>query len=165
MNDDTYIKTLEEVKPFFKNPEEVDKLLRNFEVNGKPDLFIRFDTNQPGCVDGLYDLTEADRAYCELVAKHLAANYTKGNFPCGGLNLPHMTKEDHKAMASGYKDAVKYAVNRFESGLWSEVRQYIGLSKPLRGAKKPTRERVFEILRYKMIGKTKNAIRRFLYER
>ncbi len=104
---------------------------------------------------------DADKLYCDYVARYLASHYMNGIWE-GGPIRPWMNKTDKLAMESGYKSAVKFAVDKFESSLWLEVKRYIGLSKC---TKKPTRERVIDILKYKTIGKTKNAIRRYLYER
>lgn len=109
------------------------------------------------------DLTYDERSYCELVAKHLTEHYMTGQIDAGWSNLPSMRAADFKALESGYKTAVKYAVDLFESALWLEVKQYFGIIKMSKGARKPSWDRVSEILKYKTVGKTKRAVRRYLY--
>lgn len=110
------------------------------------------------------DISPENRSYTELVAKHLADHYMTGQFGMGHLiNMKPMSKADRLAMASGYQAAVKFAVTRFEDALWTEVKQYFGIAKVSKGLKKPEWKRVSDILKYKTIGKTKNAVRRYLY--
>lgn len=103
----------------------------------------------------------AIKTYCDEVAKHLSTNYMYGVwgfYP----TYSNMSKTDMLAMEKGYKYAVKHAVNIFEESLWFEVKHYLGLKK-VKGKTKPSWDRVKEILLYKTVGKTKRAIRKYLY--
>lgn len=108
-------------------------------------------------------VTDPDEAYCRIIAKYLNDNYINTGVWNGGPNRPWLNRKDEKAMEEGYKEAVKFVVDRHEAALWLEVKQYFNLAKVNTKQRKPTWNRVKEILKYKTVGKTKRAVRKYLY--
>lgn len=108
------------------------------------------------------EISDYDKGYAQKIAEHLANNYDKGYWDFN-MNYSFSLK-DFRSLQEVYYNTVSDAKQRYQKELNDLMLRYLRLKKLRPEESRITFSKFREILHYKIIYRSKKAIRDYLYE-